>query len=300
MSPPAPPSSLGPKTARPPYHPSPEASPSDSAFLARYGPWAMVAGAAEGLGGATAEALAHRGLHLWLVDRNAEALAEQARQLRTRYGVQVETQVLDLACPQAGHAIDEALGDRTVGLIAYVAAAAALGPFVTTPLPDHRATVAVNCTTPVDVLHRLLPAMVSRGRGAVILFSSLAGFQGSGQLSTYAASKAFDLVLGESLAAELEPQGIDVAVCCPGPTRTPAYERSAPRHRPAPIMEPAAVVEAVLAQLGRRTVIIPGWFNRLGRWVLGLMGRRRAVATVSRATLRMYPPDAAQRSPGRL
>ena len=255
-------------------------------FIDRYGPWAVIAGAAEGLGAATAQALAQRGLHLYLLDRNRDALATTAEDLRRRYGVAVEARQVDLAEP---HFVNELPNEPAIGLIVYVAAHAPLGPFATVPLADHQRALSVNCAGPIALVHRFLPSMVERGRGGVLLFSSLAGFQGSALLSTYAASKAFDLVLAESLAAELGPRGIDVAACCPGPTRTPAFERSAPRTIPTPVLSPEMVAEQAVAGLGRRTVVIPGFLNRLSRAALTLMGRQRAVGVVSRATLRMYP-----------
>ncbi len=258
-------------------------------FRTQYGPWAVVAGAAEGLGAAVATELAQRGLHLWLVDHETDRLAETADRLAAEHAVAVNPQPLDLAAPDAARAITDALDGRDVGLLAYVAAASTIGPFTAVSLAAHQRTLAVNCSTPVNLIHGLAPAMCARGRGGILLFSSLAGFQGAAQVSTYAASKAFDLVLAESLAAELEPLGVDVTACCPGPTETPAYRRSAPQIRPSPTMTPEAVAARVVQRLGRDRVVIPGAANRFGRWLLAGLGRRRAVDLVSRTTLRMYP-----------
>lgn len=271
---------------RPP--PSRAARP-ERRFRDRYGPWAVVAGAAEGLGAALARGLAQRGLHLWLVDRKDRTLAETAVRLREEYSVDVEIQRVDLSAPTAAPQICAAVGDRPVGLVAYVAAVAPIGPFAERSAATHLAAVQVNCATPVDLVHRLLPPMIARRRGGLVIFSSLAAFQGSARLSTYAASKAFELVWGESLAAELAPNGIDVVVTCPGATRTPAYDASRPRTHPAPVLDPETVAARTLEALGHRTVVIPGVYNRLGRLVLSLIGRRRAIRTVSATTEKMYP-----------
>lgn len=258
-------------------------------FRARYGPWAVVAGAAEGLGAAVATELAQRGLRLWLVDHHPDRLTETADRLAAEHGTEVYPQLLDLGAPGAAGAIADALRGREVGLLAYVAAARTIGPFTHVALSAHHHTFAVNCSTPVSLIHALAPAMCARGRGGILLFSSLAGFQGTAQLSTYAASKAFDLVLAESLAAELEPLGVDVTACCPGPTATPAYRRSSPKVRPSPVMTPEAVAARAVARLGQDRVVVPGVVNRIGRWLLTGLGRRRAVDLVSRTTRRMYP-----------
>ncbi|MEL7368030.1 MAG: SDR family NAD(P)-dependent oxidoreductase [Myxococcota bacterium] len=258
-------------------------------FQAQYGPWALVAGGAEGLGATTARALAQRGLHVWLVDRNTHALAATAAQIGDEFAVDVATQVVDLAEPDAAEKIIDARAGREVGILAYVAAAAPIGPFVDRARKDQLDALAVNCQTPTALLHALLPAMIARGRGGALLFSSMAGFQGSARIATYAATKAFDLVLAESLAAELRPKGIDIAAVCPGPTATPGYHRSKPQSRPAPVMQPDLVVAEALDLFGRRTVIVPGRFNRWSRRLLRWIGRQRAVELVSRATERMYP-----------
>ena len=73
--------------------------------------------------------------------------------------------------------------------------------------------------------------MAARGRGGILLMSSLAGGQGTPIVAAYAASKAFEIVLAEGLWDELRPAGVDVLACRAGPTRTPSYEASAPGRR---------------------------------------------------------------------
>ncbi len=259
-------------------------------FRQRYGPRALVVGAAEGLGAAMSQALAQRGLQLCLVDHQGDKLSGLAERLTQTYAVAVQTVQADLADPSVASALPAQLGDHDFGFIAIVAAVVPIGAFVDRALDDHLRAVTVNCAAPIALLHPLLPSMQRRGRGGIVLFSSLAGFQWSAQISTYAATKAFTLVLAESLAAELGPRGLDVAACCPGATRTPALLRSAPRVEPRPFMTPEAVVETTLRSLGRRTVIVPGFMNWAARAFMTVVGRKNAVATFSRATRRMYPP----------
>ena len=97
-----------------------------------------------------------------------------------------------------------------------------MGPFVDA---DHEAieqAVDVNVRGPLLLLRTLVPAMRERGRGAVVLMSSLTGLQGSPHVSVYAASKAFNLVLAEGLWYELRGHGVEVLACLAGATRTPA------------------------------------------------------------------------------
>src|SRR5690606_23630149 len=175
-----------------------------------------------------------------------------------------------------------------VGLVVYDAARAEVGPFIDTEAGDHADMVEVNCRGPVLLCHHFGRRMVQRGRGGLVLLSSLAGFQGNGTIATYAATKAFDLALGEALAHELQPHGVDVLVCAPGATRTPGYERSQPKRSPLPVLEPNQVAREALAALGRRSLVVPGRLNRVARRVMGVMPRRLAVRLMSDATHKLY------------
>ena len=160
-------------------------------------------------------------------------------------------------------------------------------------MEDLLRVVDVNCRGPLLLAHALGREMAARGRGGILLMTSLAASQGNPLLASYAASKAFELVLAEGLWAELRPRGVDVLACCAGRVRTPTYEGSAPRD-PGPlapaVMEPDAVARAALSALGRGPVVIPGLANRLAAFLTSrLLPRRTAVALVSRSTRAMYP-----------
>ncbi len=257
------------------------------AFRARYGPWALVAGASVGLGAAFADDLARRGLSLLLVARRPELLEARATELRAR-GVEVRTAALDLGAPGLADALRTLTRGLTVGLVVYNAADSRVGPFLDQPVDAHLHMVDVNCRGPVVVAHVLGTEMAARGRGGLVIVSSMAGFQGSALVATYAATKAFDTVLAEGLWDELRERGVDVVGCCAGATRTPSYEASRPRGGIEP-MAPAAVAANALAALGRRPTTIPGTTNRLARLVMGhLLPRRVAVRIMGSTTRRMY------------
>jgi short-subunit dehydrogenase len=130
--------------------------------------------------------------------------------------------------------------------------------------------------------------MVRRGRGWIVVMSSLAAGQGSPYIASYAASKAFDLVLAESLWWELADRGVDVIACRAGATRTPAYEHSKPDFN-GPIMEPEPVAEAALRALGRTPSMVAGGFNRLAAFFMGrVMTRARATRVMGDTTAKIY------------
>ncbi|MFW6067043.1 MAG: SDR family NAD(P)-dependent oxidoreductase [Myxococcota bacterium] len=257
----------------------------------RYGPWALVAGASEGLGAAFAERLAAEGVHLVLVARRREKLDPLCDELRRRHGVEVRALSMDLARPDLAEAIDQATADLDLGLVVYNAAFSAIGRFLARTLEDHLRVVDVNVRGPVALAHRLGRRLADRGRGGLVLMTSMSGLQGSALITTYAASKAFNLVLGEGLWDELRDHGVDVLACAAGATRTPGYEASAPK-KAAPlvsVMEPEDVVGEALAALGRTPTLVPGVRNRMATFFMQrLLPRRAAVRIISRATRDMY------------
>jgi short-subunit dehydrogenase len=148
--------------------------------------------------------------------------------------------------------------------------------------------IDVNCRAPLAMAHHFARKMVPRGRGGILLMSSLAGGQGTPIVAAYAASKAFEIVLAEGLWDELGPSGVDVVACRAGPTRTPAYEASRPRKK-VPMMEPMPVAEEALAALGRKPVVVAGRLNRAVDFVMRrLLTRPAAIRFMGKHTRDMY------------
>jgi uncharacterized protein len=254
-----------------------------SGFVERYGRWAVVAGASEGLGAAFADRLAARGCHLLLIARRRDALDAVAADLRARHGVEVRALACDLADASFAEELVTASADLEVGVAVYNAAYSFMEPLLDRPLEEALRVVDVNVRGPLRMAHALLPAMVSRGRGALVLMSSLVGFQGAPRIAVYAASKAFNTVLGESLWAELRPKGIDVLVSCAGAIRTPAYERAKLKEAPG-TLPPEEVAERTLRALGRGPTVIPGGINQVANFFLRrIVSRRGAVGIMARS-----------------
>jgi uncharacterized protein len=261
-------------------------------FPGRYGPWALIAGAAVGLGAEYARQVAARGLHLVLVDRDDAALRATAREISTATGVQTLPVVADLARADIGTVLTAAVANREIGLLVYNAAIGLVAPFLATTPAHTTAMIDVNCRGPVLLVHTFAPAMVARGRGGIILMSSMSASFGAEQLAVYAASKAFDLVLADALWAELGPKGVDVLSVQPGSTRTPGWQTSQPPELRGPgphVMEPADVVSAALAALGHGPGIVPGEMNQEGLAMLTSMPRQRAIEIMSGITRVLLP-----------
>jgi short-subunit dehydrogenase len=258
----------------------------------RYGPWALVAGASAGLGAEFAVQLAARGLNLVLVARRAGLLKSLAESLSTKYGIMVRDIPLDLAEPQAAERIALATRDIEVGLLVYNAAYSAIGSFLQRPLDDHLLELATNCRTPLALVHTLGQRMLARGRGGILLMSSLSAQQGSPYIANYAATKAYNWILAEGLWDELRRQGVDVLVCCAGAISTPNYDASATSQScclSGAASTPQTVVASALAGLGKGPEVVPGFGYRLSAFVMQhLLPRKLAVRIMGNVLRGMY------------
>jgi short-subunit dehydrogenase len=259
-------------------------------FKDKYGPYALVAGGSDGLGFAYAKALARRGLDLILIARGQERLQTAAEQLRDAYHIDVVTIAADMAdvddIETRIDALHEDVG-HSIGLLVYNAAFAPVGRFEELAEKDLATAAAVNVRGPLLLTKFLLAQMLARGHGGIVLMSSLVGTTGSPDLTTYAATKAFNTTLAEGLWKGLKPHGIDVLACCAGAILTPGY-RQAESGKPAPgTLPPEKVAETTLKALekGKGPVIVPGIVNKLGRFALGrVLSARAAIALMSKFT----------------
>lgn len=255
-------------------------------FASKYGPWALVAGASEGLGAAYATELAARGLNIVLVARRREPLGLVAAGLPT----QTMTVVADLATPEGIAAVKAVTSTVEVGLVIANAAYSSIGAFVDLDIDRARTAIGVNCQAPVELAHHFLPLMARRGRGGMVVMSSLAGMQGTPPITVYAATKAFGAVLAEGLWAEMRPRGVDVVACVAGAIATPNLAGS--MAKPAPgTLPPERVVRVALKGLGRGPRVTPGATVRFSTFLLGrLLPKRAAIAIVSRSSRDVQAP----------
>jgi len=195
-------------------------------FATKYGPWALVAGASDGLGAAFAAGLAERGVNVVLLARRQAVLEQVAADIESRTSAQTRTLAVDLAQPGAAAAIAEATADLEIGFLVYCAGADPnYQPFLANPIEAAEAMVQRNCMVPMQLCHHFAPAMVGRSSGGIVIFGSGAGLAGGSNMVAYGASKAFDMVFAEALWSELHDKGVDVVGLILGKTDTPALRQ---------------------------------------------------------------------------
>lgn len=181
---------------------------------------AVVTGASSGIGTALAESLASRGHAVILLARREDRLRSLADRLSSTYGVEVEVAPCDLASRDAREKLLADLASREISVLCLNAGFATYGELTGLDSDREREEVEVNVVSVHDFVVRLLPPMVERGAGAVLVTGSTAGNQPSPNNATYAATKAFANTLAESLHGELKGSGVTCTLLAPGPVKT--------------------------------------------------------------------------------
>ncbi|OBI47905.1 SDR family NAD(P)-dependent oxidoreductase [Mycobacterium sp. E787] len=268
-------------------------------FATKYGPWALVAGASDGLGAAFAAGIAERGVNVVLLARRQSALDHVAAQISSQHCVETRTLALDLAEPGAARAVAAATGDLEIGFLVYCAGADPnFKPFLASPIEAAEAIVQRNCMVPTQLCHHFAAAMVERGRGGIVIFGSGAGLAGGPNMVAYGASKAFDMVFAEALWAELHDKGVDVLGLILGKTDTPALRQL--EHSRGQISSPddappgAAAVDDVIAEAFENLTNGPTWMvgdMRAAAQMMSSLTRNQIVELMTRASAAaMGPP----------
>jgi len=188
---------------------------------------ALVTGATAGIGAAFGRLLAAEGSDLVLVARDTDRLESTADALRSSYGVGVEVLPADLTDRTATEPVLARLADRDrpVDLLVNNAGMGLRGLFWETPLADQERMLALNCTAVLRLSHAALGAMVPRGRGDILVVSSIAGFA-PGARGPYGATKAWATGFAESLSGQLAGTGVRVSAVAPGFVRTEFHGRA--------------------------------------------------------------------------
>ncbi|OBI23339.1 hypothetical protein A5712_10985 [Mycobacterium sp. E2327] len=233
-------------------------------FAGQYGPWALVSGASEGIGGAWADYAASQGLSVAIVARDPDKLEKKRQELVSRFGVEVLVVSQDLGATDAVENIVAAVGDREIGLLVSNAALATVGGFWADDLDFERRRININCCSPFGLTYHFGALMKARRRGGIVLMSSGTGLIGSPYYTHYGATRAYNIILAEGLWYELKPDNVHVLACMAGLTSSPgaAEALEVARARGSLINTPEENVEEAVLYLGKRPSMQVGAPNR--------------------------------------
>lgn len=250
--------------------------------------WCLVTGASSGLGESFARQLAERRANLVLTARSGDKLKSLAAELIHAHGISVEVIALDLGAPGGAAALAaevDARG-RTIDHLISNAGFGSGGPFIECDPAREAEMVRLNCEALVTLSRHYLPRMAARGAGGVIHVASIAGFQPTPYMATYAATKAFVLSFSAALSEELRATGVRVMALCPGPVPTGFQATTgfgiSPAQRRAVLSADETVRRALRAYVAGKDVYVPGSYNLLGTLSVKLLPRNVVVKTVAR------------------
>ena len=254
------------------------------------GKWALITGASAGIGVAFAKELAFGGTNLVLTARRKDRLENLARSLAANYKISTEVIAADLADPNAPEKIFAFTKEKGIEIDLLINNAG-FGQYGELPSVEKQRLldmVQVNCHAVVHLTRLYLPEMIARRRGDVLILASTASFQAVPYISTYAATKAFDLLFAEGLAEEMKPYGIRVCALCQGSTESEFHAVSGQEKfiRNAETAEKVAHT-GLKALAAGKSYVISGLGNYLGAHGERLVPRR----FVTKIAAGMFKPE---------
>ena len=259
-------------------------------FKSKYGPWAVVTGASAGMGEQFARQIAATGVNVVLVARREDRLMALAKRIEREFGVRTRVVPTDLATRDGIAKVQEQTGDLDIGLLVNNAGREDSGRFIDAVVGDALTTLDLNTRAPMLLSHHFAQRMIKRGSSGIIFLSSIVAFQGVPYVANYAATKAYNLIFAESLAAELKPHGVDVLAVAPGFTATdlsPDFDFTGMPMKP---VSPVKVVQNAITSLGNRRVAVPGLVNKFlyysGKYLMPRAANTASFGKVFSAVLR--------------
>jgi uncharacterized protein len=246
-------------------------APKQQHFLSKYGSWAVVTGASDGIGKEMAVSLAEAGMNLVLVARRKEVLDKLASELTQQHGIKTKVIAADLAQHSEVEKVLAQTQELEVGLLVAAAGFGTTGKLIESSLDNELAMLEVNCRAVLVMTHEFGQRFARQKRGGIILFSSLVAFQGVPKTANYAATKAYIQSLAEGIRVELAPLGVDVLASAPGPTQSGFAARANMQMGMAATAKDVA--RATLEALGKRTTVRPGFLAKFLEGALSTLPR---------------------------
>jgi hypothetical protein len=263
---------------------------------------ALVTGASAGLGEAFARAYAARGLDVALVARRADRLEALAAELKNAHGVEALVIPADLSLFEAQAPVMAALAThgREVDVLVNNAGFGIAQSFAGVPWSRQRDFLMTMVVTPCALAYAVIPGMVARGYGAIVIVASLAAFSpGVAGNSLYPGAKSLLIKFSQALEAEYGPKGIKVTAVCPGFTRT-EFAQAAGVHE---IMQAEnrrlwqtaeqVVEETVRANDAGRLVLVPGWHNKVAAALMKTLPEPLVRALIAAGSAKYHLEDEA-------
>ena len=245
--------------------------------LKKYGEWAVVTGATDGIGKAIAFELVRKGMHVLLISRSAAKLQAVKSELVSEHKeAMVETLEVDFSALSADRrvAVEKAVGGKDVGvLVNNVGISYAFAQwFDELTDAEVQSLISLNVESTTWMTRAVLPGMLQRQRGVVVNMSSAAARSPLPLLAQYSAAKGYIENLTRSLAAEYATKG--VAFQCQSPlwvaTAMTFPGSKVPIDERATLLTPSATTfaRASVARIGNGVMVSPYWAHGVYCWAV--------------------------------
>jgi len=240
-------------------------------WINKYGQWAIITGASDGIGKEITIQLAEKGQNLVLVARRQGKLEQLSNELESQYGIKTRSISADLSSKSEIEYVYEQTTHLPLGLLVASAGFGTTGHFLDNDMTSEENMLDVNCRASMLMSHYYGARFAQQGHGGIILFGSLIGFQGAPNAAHYAATKAYIQSLAEGLHYELKPHGVDVLASAPGPVYTGFAQRANMQMNMG--LTPDIVAKDTLNALGKGHTIRPGLLSKFIIFGLGTIPR---------------------------
>ncbi len=245
-------------------------------FKEKYGSWAIVTGATNGIGRAFVEELILLKFNIVIIGRNQDALSELSKKIE-KNNLKSSPLNLDLSLPSSLDKIFEVTDKLNVGLIVLSAGFGNYGDFVDNNLSDNCKMIDLHCKSRMKMCHHYANLFKNQKRGGIINLSSIVAYQGTMRAANYSAVNAFLQNFNEGISMELKKYSVDVLSVCPGPVNT-GFEKTA-KMKFLISSSAKTVANAAIKSLGRKSTVFPGILAKVLHYSLhSLFSRRLKVA----------------------
>jgi short-subunit dehydrogenase len=251
----------------------------------RYGKWALVTGAGSGIGLELATQLAAAGFNLVIHSRQLNKINALESDLKSRFNIQIKSIAADVSTPEGINEIIKSTQGLDVGMLIVSAGYGTSGPFIDSSLHAEINMLRVNGEALFSLTHYYSQQFIQQKRGGIILLSSMVAFQGVPNAANYAATKAYVQSLGEALAIELKPWGVDVLTAAPGPVESGFSNRA--NMQMSMSLKPSQVGVPILRALGRKNTVLPGSLTKILVYSLRTVPRWAKIRIMQKVMLGM-------------
>ena len=220
---------------------------------------ALITGASFGLGFEFADIFAKEKYNLVIDARNKEKLEDVALELRKKYGIEVTIIVADLSNVNSPKRIYDEISEKGIKIDVLVnnAGSGKYGFFADSQDASSIDMINLNITSVTLLTKYFLTDMVKRHSGKILIVSSIGAFQPNPFGSVYGATKAYELLLAESLSGELINSGVTISALCPGPTKTEFATRAGKKDAKFAMDARTVALEGYNGMMQGKLIIIP-------------------------------------------